>query len=142
MADRQQDHPDVQQEPSDVSVRGVLAFAIGLAALAVVIHIALAVLFSFFAAREAREKESAFPLAMEKRQQGVTLPPEPRLEALDASKARARVGLTEEQQEQIERAMDQLKLPVRAEPADSTGQDPAQLPGDSSSGRTDTGARR
>jgi hypothetical protein len=150
-ADRQQDNPDVQPESGDVSVRGVLAFAIGLAALALVVHIALAVLFNYFAAREARAKESAFPLALEKRQQGATLPPEPRLEALNsglgvaqyASSGSARTGLTEEQQKQVEWAMDQLKLPVRAEPADNTGQDPAlRQPSDSSSGRTDTGGRQ
>jgi hypothetical protein len=71
------DNPDVHHEESDVNIRGVLAFAAGLIVVAIVVHIAMWVLFRFFDAREARRQVIDYPLAV---QQENRLPPEPRLQ--------------------------------------------------------------
>lgn len=75
-------HPDVDpstvhHEESDVNIRGILMFAAGLLAVAVVIHIAMWLLFRIFDAREARRQTIEYPLAI---QQENRLPPEPRLQ--------------------------------------------------------------
>jgi hypothetical protein len=69
-------------ETTDIHVGGILAFAGGLVILAVVLHGVLAWMFDSFAAREARLKQQVSPLAAEERGQ---LPPEPRLEGLEAT---------------------------------------------------------
>ena len=69
-------NPDVRHETSDVNIRAVLAFGLGLLVAGVFIHFGIWLLFLFFTSREARVAPE-FPLAvgLEKR-----LPPEPRLQ--------------------------------------------------------------
>jgi hypothetical protein len=67
----------VHHETSDVDIRGVLAFGVGLVVVAFVIHLLVWVLFRFFDVREARQGIPQYPLAA---QQESRLPPEPRLQ--------------------------------------------------------------
>jgi hypothetical protein len=71
------DNPVVDHEESDVNIRAVFGFAGGLLVSAIVIHLAVWVLFRYFDAREGRQAAPAFPLAAT---QGSRLPPEPRLQ--------------------------------------------------------------
>ncbi len=68
-------------EHSDVNVRGVAAFAVGLAAVVAVVCLALTWMLSVLLAREGREKRSQYPLAA-----GASgkLPASPRLEGLES----------------------------------------------------------
>jgi hypothetical protein len=153
--DPQQDHrtdavlpePHGEHEHSDVPVRPILYFAVGLAVSGVVIHLLMAWLFDKFAERARRADAPLSPLA-ELRQP----PPEPRLQlapSIDMAALRAQdqqtlgsygwivreAGLV---RIPIERAMDLVAergLPVRTGPApvqpDATPQQPAagQPPG-------------
>jgi hypothetical protein len=76
MTDRT-DNPDVRHETSDVNIRAILGFGLGLIVVAVFIHFTVWLLFMFFEGREARRVAAEFPLAVgqESRQ-----PPEPRLQ--------------------------------------------------------------
>ena len=71
------DIPAVHHETTDVNIRGILAFGVGLIVVAAVIHLFVWVVFGYFEAREARQPQAAYPLA---RQQEQRLPPEPRLQ--------------------------------------------------------------
>jgi len=73
----QVDNPQVHHEHSDVNIKAILTFAVGLLAVAVVIHLLIWVLFRYFEGREARRVERQFPLAAT---EGQRLPPEPRLQ--------------------------------------------------------------
>ena len=70
------ENPELHHETSDVDIRAIFGFGLGLLAVAIVVHLAIWVLFMFFASREARVAPQ-FPLAvgLENR-----LPPEPRLQ--------------------------------------------------------------
>ena len=68
----------VHHETSDVNIRGILAFGAALIVAAVVIHLAIWVLFEYFDAREAQRAVRVYPLAAT---QGTRVPPEPRLQA-------------------------------------------------------------
>ena len=68
---------DVHHETSDVDVRGLLRFAGGLLAAAVVIPALVGLLFIYFARREARPVPLEFPLAAADQHRE---PPEPRLQ--------------------------------------------------------------
>jgi hypothetical protein len=71
------DPPDVQYEPSDVNIRGVLAFGLGLIVVAVALHFGIWLLFQAFAARETVRVAPEYPLAAGQENR---LPPEPRLQ--------------------------------------------------------------
>jgi hypothetical protein len=71
------DSPDVHHEESDVNIRAIFGFGIGLAVAGIVISFFVWVLFEYFEARENRKVTPEFPLAA---QQGNRLPPEPRLQ--------------------------------------------------------------
>lgn len=73
------DNPDVVHEHSDINVRAVLWFAGVLVAVAAVIHVVVWWQLRAYQARDARIKQSAFPLATDREH----LPPEPRLEPID-----------------------------------------------------------
>jgi hypothetical protein len=64
-------------ETSDVNIRAVLGFGAGLIVVAVLIHLLVWALFGYFNAREARQPQPAYPLAIEQEKR---LPPEPRLQ--------------------------------------------------------------
>jgi hypothetical protein len=71
------ENPDVRHEVSDVQVKPILYFGIGLVIAAVVIQFAMAWLFDIFEAREKKieDKHRQSPLAAERQR----IPPEPRL---------------------------------------------------------------
>jgi hypothetical protein len=71
------DNPEVHHESSDVNIRGVFAFAIGLLVAGIIIHLLVWVLFQYFTAREGRASPPEFPLAVT---QQPRVPPEPRLQ--------------------------------------------------------------
>ena len=68
---------EVTHEKSDISVRGVLTFAVVLTVATIVIALGLVLLFNFFNAQEAKEPGPG-PMALTKEER---LPPEPRLQA-------------------------------------------------------------
>jgi hypothetical protein len=67
----------VHHEESDVDIRGVFAFALGLAIATIVVSFLVWVLFKYLASREARRVTPEYPLAV---QQQNRVPPEPRLQ--------------------------------------------------------------
>ena len=71
------DNPDVHHEESDVDIRAIFGFGIGLAVAGIVISFVVWLLFQYFEARESRKVTPEFPLAA---QQENRLPPEPRLQ--------------------------------------------------------------
>jgi hypothetical protein len=68
---------EVHHETSDANVRAIFIFGAGLFAVAVAVHVAIWLLFMFFAGREARTVAPRYPLAVS---QANRLPPEPRLQ--------------------------------------------------------------
>jgi hypothetical protein len=82
--------PQAHHESSDVNIRAIFGFALGLLVTGIIIHLLVWVLFQYFTAREGRASPPAFPLAVT---QGTRLPPEPRLQTnprQDLSDLRAR----------------------------------------------------
>ncbi len=72
------DNLEVGHERSDVSIRGILVFGVGLFIAAVVIHLLMWWLFNYFAARA---EKSGRPLpALMARDATESVPPEPRLQ--------------------------------------------------------------
>jgi hypothetical protein len=68
----------VQHEESDVNVRAVISFVVGLIVFGVVMHVAVWGFYRFLDARQdAAQVPSAYPLAAEQEHR---LPPEPRLQ--------------------------------------------------------------
>ncbi len=70
-------HESLHHEESDVNVRGLFAFAAGLAFVLAFVAFIVWVLFQFYAVREARRRTPEFPLATAQENR---LPPEPRLQ--------------------------------------------------------------
>jgi hypothetical protein len=64
-------------EGSDVNVRGILVFGLGLFATAAAIHVLVWLLFVYFAGREATQGVTTYPLASDQQSR---VPPEPRLQ--------------------------------------------------------------
>jgi hypothetical protein len=71
------DSRDVHHETSDVDIRAVLGFGLGLLLAGIVIHILIWLLFTFFSERQASHVAPEFPLAAGQENR---LPPEPRLQ--------------------------------------------------------------
>jgi hypothetical protein len=69
--------PDVHHETTDVSARGVVAFAIGLLIAAGLIHLLVWLLFLYFSDREMARGPLAYPLAVSQQER---VPPAPRLQ--------------------------------------------------------------
>ncbi|HZR26399.1 MAG TPA: hypothetical protein VFA59_22575 [Vicinamibacterales bacterium] len=67
----------VAHEESDVNIRGIFGFAVGLTIATMFICFVVWVLFSFYASRENATVTPAYPLAAQQRNR---LPPEPRLQ--------------------------------------------------------------
>ena len=81
--------PDVRHETSDVNIRAIFGFGIGLAITTVIVGFGVWLLFQYFTAREARTVFTEYPLAV----QEPRLPPGPRLQTTprqDMSDLRAR----------------------------------------------------
>ncbi len=71
------DNPDVRHETTDVNIRGILLFALGLFVAAVIIHLLVWVLFRFFDSRAVAHAPAVeYPLALGQER----VPPEPRLQ--------------------------------------------------------------
>jgi hypothetical protein len=70
-------NPGVHHETTDVDIRGILAFGVGLIVVGILTALVVWVLFKYFDAREARRVVPEYPLAatQEKRE-----PPEPKLQ--------------------------------------------------------------
>ncbi len=68
--------PSVEHETSDVNIRAVFGFAVGLTVAGVVIGFAVWLLFQYFTAREAQPRFTEYPLMTQEQR----LPPEPRLQ--------------------------------------------------------------
>jgi hypothetical protein len=76
--DEEIDNPDVHHEESDVNIRAIFGFALGLFVVAAVVHVAIYFLFVLFANREASgDAVRAYPLSIGQENR---LPPEPRLQ--------------------------------------------------------------
>jgi hypothetical protein len=81
------DNPEVKHEESDVNIPAILLCGLGLAVLAGITLLATLAMFASFGRREEHQKASTFPLAADRRDQGVPLPNEPRLEGLGGKRA-------------------------------------------------------
>ena len=71
------DNPAVHHEESDVNVRGLFGFAVGLTVTVLFVCFGVWLLFQFYLAREGQQPPAEYPLAV---QQQNRLPPEPRLQ--------------------------------------------------------------
>ncbi len=76
------ENPQVSHEQSDVNVRRILAFGLGLLVAGVVIQLGMWWLFDYFAARTAQLDQPRSPLASSSPRE--SLPPEPRLQVSPA----------------------------------------------------------
>jgi len=72
------DNVEVHHEESDVNIRAIFGFGAGLIAVAIVVHVAILLLFNFFDSRARQQTAAAYPLAAA--QQEERRPPEPRLQ--------------------------------------------------------------
>ena len=71
-------NPDVQHEESDVNVRAILMFVVGLLVFAILVHILMWLMLDFFESQEAKREAKPGPMAFSRDER---LPPEPRLQA-------------------------------------------------------------
>jgi hypothetical protein len=80
------DNPAVRHEESDVNIRAILGFGLGLIVTAVAIHLLVWLLFQYFTEQSAAHVSPEYPLAIgsESRQ-----PPEPRLQTAPRDDLRA-----------------------------------------------------
>jgi hypothetical protein len=133
--DRELHNEDVAHEHSDVNVRALLTFCVGLAVLTGVVMVAMALLFNVFEAQAAANDPVMSPLARPAGQ----LPPEPRLltdepqnlERVRAEQADALKGIGDAKKRLMEQG-----LPVRANaPTDPWMGTRSQARGESSGGR-------
>ena len=79
------DNPQVSHEASDVDVRAILMFGIGLLILTVLISVVVWWTFDYFAAHAAKVEQ---PLSLLASSRGKSLPPEPRLQVSPAQDLR------------------------------------------------------
>jgi hypothetical protein len=71
------DNPEVDHQETDVHVRAIIGYGVGLAAVALVVHVFLWWLQGFYATQTQRSQTLVYPMAVG---QGDQLPPEPRLQ--------------------------------------------------------------
>jgi hypothetical protein len=71
------DHPSLHHDTSEVNIRAVLGFGVGLIVAAGFIHLLAWLMFLFFAGRDAVQVGLQYPLAIGQERR---LPPEPRLQ--------------------------------------------------------------
>lgn len=133
------DHPRENEghpEASDVSVRGVLGFAVALAALALIVQVGLWGVFRYFETREKKDKEETFPVGTVRDRR----PPQPQLEGIDlgTGKSRRLAPPAASDEEKIEKAIEKMATPEKPSPVERG----LRQPSDSSSGRVYTGERR
>ena len=140
------DNPEVHHEESDVNIRAIFAFCAGLFVVAVVVHVAIYLLFVYFANRETRASATrAYPLAVGQENR---LPPEPRLQTNpreDLQDLRALEDATLKGYSWVDRNAGAVRIPIdeamklmlqrglpsrsaQAPEGQGTPQDPAQEP--------------
>jgi hypothetical protein len=126
---------DVAHEHSDVNVRALLIFCVGLVVVAAVVHVAMWGLFTVFERQAAANDPVLSPLARPAGQ----LPPEPRLltnEPQNLQRFRASLAEGLEGIDAAKKQLLQQGLPVRADaPTDAWLGLRSQTWGESSSGR-------
>jgi hypothetical protein len=71
------ENPEVHHEASDVNIRAILGFGVGLIVVGIGASFMVWLLFQYFASREAKRVPPEYPLAVS---QGERMPPEPRLQ--------------------------------------------------------------
>ena len=81
---------EVTHETSDISVRGVLTFAVVLTLATIAVAIGIRFLFGYFNAQEAKQPRPG-PMALKDRER---LPPEPRLQAAKGFELKLESGQT------------------------------------------------
>jgi hypothetical protein len=157
-------NPDVAHEESDINVKGVFYFILGLAVLGIVTHLLLSFMFSFFNTRE--EKAEAAPSSLmrveTKGQRPEEIFPEPRLQVAplsDLERMRQEeehiltsydwvdrnAGIVRMPIDEAKRLVLEKGLPVTEQPAPQAGQPAGQaqegrdsgISGEPSSGRTE-----
>jgi hypothetical protein len=107
-----EDNPLVQHEESDVNVRAIFQFVVGLTVVAIVVHIAVWGLFRYFDVRETRETPAVAPLAVGHEQRP---PPEPRLQETpraDLQQLRMRQEQRLNSYELIDKAAGTVRIPI------------------------------
>ena len=113
------ENPEVDHEHSDINVRAIIIFAVGLAVSALVIHVVLWWMFQYLDHREKASQPPVPPIAGESR----PAMDQPVLEGFDPGhrvvrrEPRPNTGLKPAQEEEIEQAMRELEnqLPARKE---------------------------
>jgi hypothetical protein len=85
---------DVTHEVSDVDVRGVMKFVIGLTVMTVIVYLLMLLMFNVLTKREESEEPARSPMAMTDKER---LPPEPRLQSARGfgEKLEGETGMTE-----------------------------------------------
>ncbi len=119
-------------EVSDVHIRGIVWFGVGLSGLCAISAVLLAWLFRAFETRNARVEESRFPLAVEQR--GL-LPPQPRLEGIPQPSTDAPVRVPKRKPDEFEERLPQAFGKVEQLPARNTTPPISKTPSDANSGR-------
>jgi hypothetical protein len=71
-------NPDVTHEESDVNIRAILQFVVGLLIFAAVVHVLMWYMLKFFERRQEKRTPAPAPMALTDKER---LPPEPRLQA-------------------------------------------------------------
>jgi hypothetical protein len=72
------DNPDTHHEETDVNLRAIIGFGIGLLGVVIVVHVVVWLLYLLFASQDrTAQAVRQYPMAA---QQGVEVPPEPRLQ--------------------------------------------------------------
>jgi hypothetical protein len=107
-------NPDVHHETTDVNIRAILGFGVGLIAVAAVVHLLIYVLFGYFNSREGVQAPADYPLAAA---QGNREPPEPRLQ-IDPRKDLADLRAREDEQLTtygwVDRNAGVVRIPIEA----------------------------
>ncbi len=114
MSEQPHPHHESHHEESDVDFRGIMSFAGGLFAVAVVVYVLIFGIFRFFDGREGVKVAPEFPLAAE---QGHREPPEPRLQTdprQDLADLRAKEGDLLRSYGWVDRNAGVVRIPIDA----------------------------
>ena len=106
------DNVEVHHEESDVNIRAIFGFGAGLIAVAIVVHVAILLLFNFFDSRAKQQAVATYPLAAAQEER---LPPEPRLQTEpreDLAALRAREDQTLRSYGWVDRNAGVVRIPI------------------------------
>jgi hypothetical protein len=107
------DNVEAHHEESDVNILAIFGFGAGLIAVAVVVHVAILLLFNFFDSRAKQQGAATYPLAAA--QQEERRPPEPRLQTEpreDLAALRAREDETLRSYGWVDRNAGVVRIPI------------------------------